>query len=676
MNTQKILALKSNTAIIADSKVVTQSVALGSSYLPPPAAKLVFIDSDVDGYQVLASGICPAHQVHILKAHKDGIEQITHILSKYERIATIHIISHGAPGSLQLGATQLNNETIHQYRSHFKTWSNFLCEQAQLLLYGCCVAQGEQGLAFVNTFSQLVNAGIAASTTMVGSARKAGNWDLDVQTQAFSPTLAFEVDVLASYPGTFTVQQAFSGITPIDSVDSNEIGSLKITITPNSGIQKSNFSTSSFTVENTGDKRIAAIYLDVTDALFPDTVFDPVGLAGDTVSRGLKFNFVGNTGVFEPTQEQVLEPFFGAGGTSGYEGMRLVFDHSVDDGYNPGEVVQFGVDMDPNSIVGLPQNPVDGSGNEPLVNSWDIGGVSGAELMNSRVHVLFTDGTTAVAELIGDGSQSGSVAVVTQASLNKQANLTVNGLSAGANGDYSQSNIQVQVSGNAGDTVRVVMVKGFIQPFDYIDANGNLFNVSDNFVGSPFPANNALQFQTVDVTLDGTTQDITNAFDFSGPDGNLAFPGNDKLPVGFVSSVIDAEGLPIGPVTEPIYLVHSDAGTVTNTAPTTSGIADVAVEVGAADTVISLFDAFEDAQSSDADLSYSVAGNTNPALFDAATIDPVTGELVLDYAAAGTGSSEITIEAEDPEGLTVSTTFTVTVNEIGDPVDPVEPGDA
>ena len=365
---------------------------------------------------------------------------------------------------------------------------------------------------------------------------------------------------------------AFIGIEPVDSEIPESIGSAKITITPGKHIQISNYGTQSFTVENTGDKRIAAVYFDVSDAVFSDTVFDPIGLAGDSVSRGLTFSDTGNTGVFEPGNEAILVPFYGSGGTDGYEGMLLTFDPDVNGGYDPGEIIKFGVDMDPNSIVGLPQNPVDLNGDDPRLNSWDIGGVSGAELINSQVHVLFTDGTTAVGELIGDGSQGGSIAVASQDSPDKQVTLTVNGIESGS-GSYNQSDIEVLIFGEAGDTARVVLAKGFIQPFDYIDSEGNAIALSEKFVDSPFPANNAIQFQTIDVPLDGTVQDITSLFDFEAPGGNLTFPGDDTLPISLVASIVD-NNVPIGSVTEPIYLVHETGEPVEpvedNTPPTAS----------------------------------------------------------------------------------------------------------
>ena len=73
---------------------------------------------------------------------------------------------------------------------------------------------------------------------------------------------------------------------------------------------------------------------------------------------------------------------------------------------------------------------------------------------------------------------------------------------------------------------------------------------------SDFPANNAAEFQTVDVLLTGTPQDISSLFDFTDvPVYDLPVP-EDQLPLGFVVGIVDPtdRGIPKGPVSAPIYL--------------------------------------------------------------------------------------------------------------------------
>ena len=103
-----------------------------------------------------------------------------------------------------------------------------------------------------------------------------------------------------------------------------------------------------------------------------------------------------------------------------------------------------------------------------------------------------------------------------------------------------------------------------------------------------------------------------------------------------------------------------------NQAPTTSGISDISVNTDASDTVINLFAAFDDSEDPDPTLTYTVADNTNPSLFDSTTISGSQGTLTLDYASAIEGTTKITVRATDTGSppLSVETTFTVTVTAV------------
>ena len=339
-------------------------------------------------------------------------------------------------------------------------------------------------------------------------------------------------------------------------------GEAVLTITKNrDNIQVSNFGNNSFQITNIGTKKIAQIDIDVTGALYPDSVFDPFGLAGDTVGKALTIDTNGGTGIVAPSNAS----YIGAGGTAGFEGLQLRFDETVNSGFESGETIGFSVDMDPNSIAGARKGVLD-SGTSPM---WDVGGVSGAELIGSSFTVTFTDGTTAIGQLQGVGNQGGSQALASQDSPNVAVSLTVNGFGAGDIGTYNANGLSVVVNGPAGQTARIVLTKGFIQPVVNEFFNGNPSDQAyapilqaqlDALAASDFPANNAVEFQTVDVVLTGENQDISDQFDFSGV-AAYNFAGEDQLPLGFAASVIDPtnDDLPLGLVTEPIYLEFSES---------------------------------------------------------------------------------------------------------------------
>lgn len=109
-----------------------------------------------------------------------------------------------------------------------------------------------------------------------------------------------------------------------------------------------------------------------------------------------------------------------------------------------------------------------------------------------------------------------------------------------------------------------------------------------------------------------------------------------------------------------------------NTTPTTTGIADVNTTEDGADAVIDLFAAFNDTESADADLIYTIAGNTNAALFSGIIINGVAGTLTLQFDGNAFGSSVITVRATDGDGAYVETIFTVNVAAVND--DPTSSG--
>ncbi len=144
-----------------------------------PLRSLVFIDSGVADYESIVAGVLPGQQVIILDRQKNGIEQITSEIEKYAStngaIDSVHIISHGNSGNLELGNTSLSSDNIEQYKSQLEKWHNGLSKKADIMLYGCDVASGT-GANFVDRISELTGADVAASTNLTGIG---GDWNLE-----------------------------------------------------------------------------------------------------------------------------------------------------------------------------------------------------------------------------------------------------------------------------------------------------------------------------------------------------------------------------------------------------------------------------------------------------------------------------------------------------------------
>jgi len=93
-------------------------------------------------------------------------------------------------------------------------------------------------------------------------------------------------------------------------------------------------------------------------------------------------------------------------------------------------------------------------------------------------------------------------------------------------------------------------------------------------------------------------------------------------------------------------------------------IADFAVNEDAANVVTNLTLHFSDVETSAVSLTYAVVGNTNASLV-MATITQGTN-LALAFAANRNGTSQLSVSATDPGGLSVTNSFVVTVNAVND----------
>jgi Ca2+-binding RTX toxin-like protein len=165
---------------------------------------IIFIDTRVPDYESLTANIQPDTEVVILDPTKDGITQITESLfgKQYD---SLHIVSHGSAGSLQLGSNYLNSGNLSQYQSQLQQWKTALTEEADILLYGCDVAAGETGVNFVQQLSQMTGADVAASNDLTGNAALGGDWDLEVKTGSIEAGLAFSSASVESYSSVLAI---------------------------------------------------------------------------------------------------------------------------------------------------------------------------------------------------------------------------------------------------------------------------------------------------------------------------------------------------------------------------------------------------------------------------------------------------------------------------------------
>nr|OEJ72561.1 hypothetical protein BH720_23960 [Desertifilum tharense IPPAS B-1220] len=203
-----------------------QEFPYGLNSTPPHSAaasfpSILIIDPSVQNYQMLLTGVLPGTETLVLDPYRDGIDQITQTLADREAIASLHILSHGEPGSLQLGNTHLSLDNLGTYTEQLQQWGRSLWDKGDILLYGCEVASDSIGVAFVEQLAYLTGADIAASDNLTGDRTLGGDWELEFATGVIESPLAFQIGVLEAYTSvlaTLRVNSLLDNTTPNDGL--------------------------------------------------------------------------------------------------------------------------------------------------------------------------------------------------------------------------------------------------------------------------------------------------------------------------------------------------------------------------------------------------------------------------------------------------------------------------
>jgi len=141
--------------------------------------EVIFVDSRTDNLKELLGKATPNRQVVVLSPNRDGVVQITRVLSRMQNVDAVHIFSHGDAGRIQLGHGELSIDNIQKYQKYLKAWASHMTNAADILIYGCDVAEGAKGADFVRILSELTQADVAASTDLTGEASQGGDWVLE-----------------------------------------------------------------------------------------------------------------------------------------------------------------------------------------------------------------------------------------------------------------------------------------------------------------------------------------------------------------------------------------------------------------------------------------------------------------------------------------------------------------
>jgi hypothetical protein len=148
--------------------------------------ELIFIDAGVPDYQQLLDDLSARHN---RGNHSDT-------LAGYQDLDAVHVVSHGADGSVQLGNARLTNDTLDAYAISIEGWQEALTDKADLLFYGCDLASGDEGRSPIEILSFLTGADIAASTDLTGAKALGGDWVLEYTVGGIESNVAVSAVII------------------------------------------------------------------------------------------------------------------------------------------------------------------------------------------------------------------------------------------------------------------------------------------------------------------------------------------------------------------------------------------------------------------------------------------------------------------------------------------------
>ena len=103
-----------------------------------------------------------------IDGNRDVVSQITTALKGLANVPVLRIISHGNDGVLYFGNQAFDSKDLSANAMQVASWGSSLTADADILLYGCSIANTDAGKAFVEQFASITQADIAASTNLTG----------------------------------------------------------------------------------------------------------------------------------------------------------------------------------------------------------------------------------------------------------------------------------------------------------------------------------------------------------------------------------------------------------------------------------------------------------------------------------------------------------------------------
>ncbi|WP_144394703.1 putative Ig domain-containing protein [Pleionea sediminis] len=177
------------------------------------AKELVILDASVEDKHVFYQMNRPGVDIVEIEFSENSLNQLSNVLSSYQNLDALHLVSHAKQGVIQLGKQSVTEKDLKHHIRALASIDNALKDKADVLIYGCDLAANSSGHALLELIANEANVDVAASNNKTGSSKQDGDWELEVvkgnveTDKPFSDIALKDFTSILPIPGTisFTV---------------------------------------------------------------------------------------------------------------------------------------------------------------------------------------------------------------------------------------------------------------------------------------------------------------------------------------------------------------------------------------------------------------------------------------------------------------------------------------
>lgn len=214
--------------LAGDATSAVAQVALESTEL---ATDLVVVSSDLgDSLSELLREIGENAEIVLLdpsaqQPFQDGLDQLDQVIRSKRNLRSLHLITHGASGKIQLGNQPVSADDF----APLTHWKDSFTETADVLLYGCSIAEGGRGAHLMQVLSEISGADVAASSDATGHSDRGGDWDMERKLGTIEAPLIVAADVRDRFQGLLPITISAAGTTNTEIIELQIDGSIVAT---------------------------------------------------------------------------------------------------------------------------------------------------------------------------------------------------------------------------------------------------------------------------------------------------------------------------------------------------------------------------------------------------------------------------------------------------------------